>query len=207
MSEKPPIIGLAGGVGSGKSTVAAMLRELGCFVTNSDEQARAALRDPMIKQTLFRWWGQRVMDASTGEVNRSAVASIVFNDPEERRRLEGLTHPWIEARRREEFAAAPPDTKAFVIDAPLLFEAGLDRVCDAVIFVDASVAVRQARVQSTRGWDIGELIRRESAQMPLDLKRKRAHHVVQNDGDLPELKRQVSRILEAILTIRRPTQS
>jgi len=203
MTRKPPIIGLAGGVGSGKSTVAGILRDLGCFVTNSDEQARAALRDPEIKQTLVRWWGDRVLDATTGEIDRSVVASIVFNDREERRRLETLTHPWIEARRREEFAAAPPGTKAYVIDAPLLFEAGLDRACDSVIFVDAPEAIRQARVQASRGWDSGELARRESAQMPLDLKRKRAHHMVQNDGDLPELQRQVSRILEAILTIRR----
>jgi dephospho-CoA kinase len=195
-----PLIGLAGGIGSGKSTVALILRELGCLVCNSDELARQALADPVIKATIRRWWGDAVIGPD-GEVDRAAVAKIVFASPDERRRLETLTHPWIESRRRAMFAAAPPPpaTTAFVIDAPLLFEAGLDRECDAVIFVDASRTTRLRRLAAARGWDAAELDRREQSQMPLDGKKRRADHVVQNEGDLAVLRSQVCRVLDEIV--------
>jgi dephospho-CoA kinase len=171
-------------------------------VCDSDELARQALREPSIRETVRRWWGDEVIDPGTegGQVNRRAVARIVFSSADERRRLESLTHPWIEARRRAMFeaAAALPQTRALVIDAPLLFEAGLDRRCDAVIFVEASPAVRLARLAASRGWDQAELDRREHSQMPLDEKRRRADHVVQNDGDLAALRDQVCRVLHEI---------
>src|SRR5262249_18926182 len=160
----------------GKSTVARILADLGCVVVNSDEAGRAALRDPKIKQSLTEWWGAGILDQA-GEIDRSKVAHIVFNDPAQRRRLEQLTHPWIEHRRREQFSAASPGTPALVIDAPLLFEAGLDRLCDAVIFVDAPRESRMTRVEAARGWKASELAKREDSQMPLDQKRLRADYV------------------------------
>src|SRR5688572_6841261 len=158
---RKPIIGLAGGIGSGKSAVAKILAELGCIVSDSDAAARAALRDPQIKATLIKWWGDRILDSSKsgphrGEIDRSAVAKIVFNDPAQRRRLEQLTHPWIETKRRELFSKSAKAT-AFVIDAPLLFEAGLDAECDSVIFVETSRATRFARLAASRGWTEAEL--------------------------------------------------
>jgi dephospho-CoA kinase len=144
-----PVIGIAGGIGSGKSTVARVLAELGCVVCDSDALGRAALRDPVIRQELVRWWGDDIVDAR-GEIDRGAVAAIVFRDPAERRRLEGLTHPWIEARRREQFAGAPDSATAFVIDAPLLYEVGLDAECDAVIFVETERAIRLDRLRASR---------------------------------------------------------
>lgn len=195
-----PIIGLAGGIGAGKSSVAKALADLGCLVSDSDAAARAALRDPAIKQTIVGWWGSSVLDAH-GEIDRGRIATIIFADPVQRRRLEGLTHPWIEARRREQFAGAliDPSIPAFVIDAPLLFEAGLDRECDVVVFIDADPAVRLARVMATRGWNPAELAQREKAQLALDEKRRRADHVVQNNGDLGELKDHVRRVLDDIV--------
>lgn len=195
---KPPVIGLAGGVGSGKTTVAKVLAELGCLVVDSDAAGRAALRDPHIKNSLREWWGDQIIDVA-GEVDRSKVAHIVFNDPAQRKRLEGLTHPWIEARRREQFDHAPPETPALVIDAPLLFEAGLDEQCDAVIFVEAPAEARRQRVQANRGWDAAEWAKREESQMPLDEKRRRADYVVANTGRAVDLKPQVERLLRQIL--------
>lgn len=171
---------------------------MGCVVTESDVLARDALRQPRIRDELVTWWGPAVLNAS-GEIDRSAVAAIVFGDPAQRRRLEGLTHPWIEQRRREQFAAAPETTPAFVIDAPLLFEAGLDAECDAVIFVDADRSIRLARVAAARGWDEAELGKREQSQLPLDEKRRRADYVVHNNGDWSELQAQVRRILNHIV--------
>jgi dephospho-CoA kinase len=97
------------------------------------------------------------------------------------------------------FDSAPAGTVALVIDAPLLFEAGLDRECDAVIFVDSPPALRLERVRRARGWDAAELARRESSQLPLDVKRSRADDTVQNAGDLDALEAQVRAALERIL--------
>jgi dephospho-CoA kinase len=195
------VIGLTGGVGAGKSTVAGMLADLGCVVVNSDELGRQALRDPAIRDQIVAWWGRSVLDAS-GEIDRSAIARIVFAAADERRRLEALVHPWIEARRKQVFASAPRDAPALVIDAPLLLEAGLDRECDAVIFVDAPLRQRQERVRRERGWNEGELARRELTQVSLDRKRSGAHHVVVNDGNLDALASKVRETLQEILRSR-----
>jgi dephospho-CoA kinase len=204
--ETVPLIGLTGGIGAGKTEVARILAELGCCVVNSDELAREALRDPRIKREIRAWWGSEVFDES-GEIDRGAVAHRVFSDPGERKRLEGLTHPWIEAKRRAVFSAAPADTPAFVIDAPLLVEAGLDAECDAVIYVDAPRQVRLKRVMDSRGWSEEELARREAAQYPLDRKRKAAHHCVSNDGDRDALRGRVRRVLNEIIRIGRSGSS
>lgn len=196
------MIGLAGGIGSGKSAVAEILAGLGCVVAHSDEMGRAALREPAIRDQLVTWWGEGILDDG-GEIDRSAVARIVFADPEQRRRLEALAHPWIESRRAEQFAAAPPDTPALVIDAPLLFEAGLDERCDAVIFVDAERRVRLSRLKAGRGWEEADLRRREDSQLPLDVKRSGADYVIQNDGTLSDLAAQVRLVLSQIVASHR----
>ncbi|MHC4946791.1 MAG: dephospho-CoA kinase [Planctomycetota bacterium] len=194
----PPVIGLTGGIGAGKSTVARMLAALGCVVCDSDALGRAALRDPEVRSRLVEWWGEAILD-DAGEVDRASVAVIVFDDPAQRRRLEALTHPWIESRRAEQFAAAGADTVALVIDAPLLLEAGLGAGCDAVIFVDADPDVRLGRVAAGRGWDAAELRRREESQLPLDEKRSKADYVVTNDGDQGDLESQVRETLRTIV--------
>jgi dephospho-CoA kinase len=148
-------------------------------VSDSDADARAVLADPEVIATLRSWWGDDVVGVD-GAIDRGKVAGRVFTDVEERRRLESVLHPRIHERRAARFAAAPPDTRAFVIDAPLLFEAGLDADCDAVIFVDASRPTRLARVAANRGWSDEELARRESAQWPIDRKRSLATLIIDN---------------------------
>ncbi len=196
-ARRPPILGLVGGIGSGKSTVARMLAEEGCVVCDSDALARESFADPAIRTQLRAWWGDRAF-AADGSVDRSAIAAIVFADAAERRRLESLTHPWIEARRKALFAAAPPGSRALVIDAPLLLEAGLGDQCDAVVFVDSKLEDRVSRVAAGRGWDAAQLARRESAQWPLDRKRSSADHVVRNDGSPESLRAQVRALLHKV---------
>jgi dephospho-CoA kinase len=198
---RPIIIGLTGGIGAGKSAVARILAEAGCVVADSDALGREALTDPAIKATLVQWWGDSILDHS-GDVSRRSVAAIVFREPSQRKRLEALTHPWIEHKRQEQFAAAPRDATALVIDAPLLMEAGLRDECDAVIFVAAPLALRQQRVARERGWAPSELALREQAQLPLDEKRRTADHVVSNEGDLDALRIQVNAVLKSILQSR-----
>jgi dephospho-CoA kinase len=154
------------------------------------------LADPAVRDELVRWWGREVLDPS-GAVDRRAVAGKVFADPAERKRLEALLHPRIESARRRTFAAAPPGTRALVIDAPLLLEVGLDRECDAIIYIDSLRVDRLRRLAETRGWDSAELERRESAQWPLDRKRAAAHHVLVNAGNQPALRSEVQKALEA----------
>lgn len=194
-----PIIGLVGGIGSGKSTVAQVWRELGCCVSDSDRLARESFEDPAIRAALRSWWGDAAFGAD-GSPDRAAIAKIVFADPAARARLEGIVHPWIESRRVATFAAAPAGTVAFVIDAPLLLEAGLDRECDAVVLVDAPRSAREARVRGRSGWSADELARREAAQWPIERKLAKATDVIVNDGDLASLHTSARRVLDAICT-------
>lgn len=192
----PPVIGLAGGIGSGKSTVARILADLGCLVIDSDERARAALDRPEVRDQLVAWWGPDIL--TDGRVNRGKVAQIVFSDPDQRQRLESLVHPIVRQDRAAMIAEAGPGHRAVVIDAPLLFEAGLDRECDAIIFVDTPREQRLARTQANRGWDEAELARREAAQMPPEEKRRRADHVIPNAGSLEDLAAATGAVLERI---------
>jgi len=200
-SSRCPTLGIAGGVGAGKSSVAAILAELGCFVADSDALSRESFGDPAVRDEIVSWWGSGVLEE--GEIDRGEVARIVFSRPDQRRRLESLVHPWIETRRRKLFEQAPPDTRALVIDAPLLFEAGLERECDAVIFVETDPARRLARLTSSRGWDEAQWKKREESQLSLDDKRARSDYVVINNGDLDKLTEQIRRILNELTQPRR----
>lgn len=192
----PLVIGLAGGIGAGKSTVARAFAELGCVVVDSDALAREALQRPEVRDALVSWWGGAVLDEQ-GRVDRKAVASIVFKDPAERTRLEGLIHPLVRKSRAELIAHAS-GAPAVIVDAPLLFEAGVDTECDAVIFVDTPRAVRLERVERTRGWDAAELARREASQLPVEAKRARSQLVIDASGSLEAIADQARRALESL---------
>lgn len=195
-----PVIGISGGIGSGKSFVADLFGELGCVVIKSDEQVLQAYADPAIVERLRQWWGDGVMGAD-GRVDRRFIADRIFNDPDERRRLEQLLHPHVADLRDATMrrVADSPQVPAFVWDTPLLFETGLDQQCDAVVFVDAPFDVRLSRVQASRGWDRDELIRRENLQQPLDTKQRISDHVIRNTADAAFARSQVREVLSRIL--------
>jgi dephospho-CoA kinase len=198
---RPPVIGITGGIGAGKSAVADALRSLGCVVSDSDAHARAVFAQPDVQQAMRERWGCRACVAgdASNPVDRGAVGHIVFSDPAERVWLESLIHPSIHALREAEFAAAPAGTPALAIDAPLLLESGLGSACDAIVFVDAPDALRLDRVSRNRGWSEADWRRRESAQWPLDRKREAADHVVRNDGDPESLRAQVRLVLDHVI--------
>lgn len=197
-----PIIGMLGGIGSGKSTVARLMAEhFGGLCIDADADARAALQLPEVRDQLLRWWGEGILDES-GRVDRKKIADIVFEDPAQRQRLESVVHPRVARRRQQKLdaAAGDPSVRFVILDVPLLAEVGLTERCDALLFVEADRRTRLARVRATRGWDEAEVARREKNQMPLDRKRKMAHHVVRNDASeaecLAQLREVVSRILD-----------
>lgn len=194
-----PVIGIAGGIGSGKSFVAGLFGELGCKVISADEQVREAYQDPQVKQTLHQWWGDEIFK-SDGQVNKVAIGAKVFNQPEEKHRLEQLLHPMVnEARQRLMREADLAQVVAFVWDTPLLFETGLNRQCDAVVFVDSPRKLRLGRVLESRRWNEAELDRREKLQMPLDKKREISDYVIRNTADAPYARGQVREVLSRIL--------
>jgi dephospho-CoA kinase len=195
-----PIIGIAGGIGSGKSFIAGLFAAERCAVIDSDAQVRVAYADPAILAVLGAWWGESVFRPD-GSLDRSAVARRVFSDPRERERLEGLLHPWVGRlrQRQMEELANEPGIVAFVWDTPLLFEAGLNTQCDAVVFVETPLEVRLDRVIRTRGWTQEELQRRENLQWPLDRKRQISDDVIQNTADVGDARRQVRAVLSRIL--------
>lgn len=207
-TERPPVIGVAGGIGSGKSSVARAFADLGCVVLDSDSAAKAALDRPDVRDELARWWGHGVLDAG-GRVRRDEVARRIFADSVERARLEALVHPLVTGeheRKIREIGAGWSRAEAdagraptgVVLDSPLLFEAGLEGRCDAVVFVESPREARLERVRAGRGWDERELSRREKSQMPLEIKRARADYVVVNDRGPAELASQVRGIFDMI---------
>lgn len=195
-----PLVGLAGGVGSGKSSVAQILSELGAGVIDSDELSHQEINHPEVKETLSRWWGPGVL-APDGTIDRRKIGTIVFNDPVQRHKLEALLHPRIAVRRADQIAVyeRQPRIKMIVLDSPLLYETDLDLLCDAVIFVDAPIEQRIARSEKARNWPEGELRRREKLQQPLDMKRARADYTCENNSTLSDLRKQVERIFTQIL--------
>jgi len=200
-----PTIGLMGGPGSGKSLVAGQLTALGCVVIDADSIAKQVLESADVKEIITRWWGDGVLKED-GQVDRREVAGIVFEAPDELKRLEALIHPRVHARRAEIKAQAlqTPDIVAIIEDCPLLIETGIDQQCDVLVFVDASFQTRLGRVQQTRGWDREELDRRDKSQAPLDIKRQRADYVISNDTDEAQCLAQVRRVLSQIIQ-RHPT--
>lgn len=199
-----PIIGVAGGIGSGKSTVASILVELGAAVIDADRLNHEVLNAPEVLARLEAWWGPGVLTPE-GRADRDAIRRIVTNDANARHQLENLVHPRI-ARQSDELMRqyqADPDVRAVVWDAPLLFEAGLAERCEYILYVEASASTRRRRVLPERGWTAEELERFQNSQMPLSEKRARADFIVVNDSDIEGLREQVREVFARIVADRR----
>jgi dephospho-CoA kinase len=190
------VIGLLGGMGSGKSEVARVFaEEARARVISGDALAHEALRRPEVREQIARRWGPGVLD-ERGEVDRKQLGGIVFATRSELEALEALVHPWIKARILEELDAARRDgARLVVLDAAIMLEAGWSEVCDELVFVEVPREVRLGRVARQRGWTEKEVEAREMAQMPLAEKAARADHILENSGTLEDLRRQVRALL------------
>jgi dephospho-CoA kinase len=191
------ILGLIGGVACGKSAVADALARRGAEVLSGDKVGHQVLDEPEVRDALVARWGRGVLSAE-GRIDRPAVAKIVFAPtPEgaaERLYLEQLTHPRIRQRMEAAIRQLPDaSVPAIVIDAALLIEAGWSSICTDIAFVDCPRDERLRRAQ-TRGWTAEEFSRREAAQLPIEEKKLRATHVIDNSGSLADLDREVDRL-------------
>ena len=179
------IVGLLGGVASGKSLVARQLCELGAGLLDGDRAGHEVLRLPEIERKVRERWGEAVLGPE-GRVNRKALGRIVFAPPPEGPReleyLERLTHPEIGMflGRQAELLAAEGRAVA-VLDAPVMLKAGWNEFCNRIVFVDAPREIRSARARE-RGWNQEDFAAREAAQEPLEVKQAHADTVIDNSG-------------------------
>ena len=188
-------VGLTGGIGAGKSAVAAILGELGAFVVDTDAVARevvAPQSDGLL--AVARIWPQVVRN---GVLDRAALADIVFNDAGARERLNALLHPHIRRIALERERRAGPQ-QPIVHVVPLLFETGYDRLVDKSVVVVALLEQRIARVVERDHSDEGRVRARMGAQLDPDVARRRADFVIENDGDLDHLRERTRAVYDAL---------
>ena len=196
------VIGILGGVASGKSLVARQLAQLGAGLLDADQAGHEVLRLPRIEAAVRKRFGEGVLGPD-GRVDRTRLASIVFADPPDgppqRKYLEQLTHPEIGCLlRRQAEAMASSGAPAAVLDAPLLLEAGWDKLCEKLVFVDAPRQVRVSRAFA-RGWSAEDFAAREGVQESLDFKRKRADVVVENSGFPEQTRARVEQLWHSLV--------
>lgn len=191
------IFGLTGGVGSGKSTVAAMLREEGIPIVDADELSRqvTSAREPVLAE-LAREFGSSVLSAN-GELDRAQLASIVFSDEAARHKLNGLLHPRIASAAQQEFEKLGASGHSLVgYEVPLLFETNQEKRYRPAVLVACSEEEQLSRASQRSHWSREETLKRIRAQMPLDQKRERADWIVENSGDWGELRAQVKKLAQ-----------
>lgn len=188
------LVGLTGGIGSGKTTVARMLERRGAVVFDADVLARKAVEPgtPGFKAVVERF-GASVL-APGGDLDREALASIVFADPAARRDLEAIVHPEVR-RMFAEACEAYRDTDAVVVfSAPLLVETGMHTAFDVLIVVSTTERTQIERLMRGRGMSEAQIRARIAAQAPLEEKAAVADILIDNEGTLEELEAQVDRV-------------
>ena len=188
------VVGLTGGIGSGKSTVARMLEERGAVVIDADDLARKAVEPGSHGYAqVLRRFGPPVVSLS-GDLDRERLATIVFSDPEARRDLEAIIHPEV-ARLFLDAAEPYRATDRIVVYAvPLLVESGLQGMFDAVVAISTDVDTRIGRLASDRGMAEEEVRGRIAAQLPDEERESAATHVLRNDGSIQQLEAEVGRL-------------
>ena len=196
------IIGITGGVASGKSSVAEQLAALGAGVLDADRAGHEALRLPHVEAAARRRWGDAIFGPN-GRIDRARLARIVFgSEPEaerERKYLEQLTHPEIGGLlRRQAEAFEASGIKVAVLDAALLFEAGWDEMCEKTIFVESPRELRLARALA-RGWTEEDFEARECVQDSLDRKRPRADVIIDNSHSPERTQAQIERFWTSLI--------
>lgn len=193
------LIGLTGNIASGKTAVADMLAERGAVIIDADVLAREAVSkgSPALEAIVDKW-GKEVLD-DDGNLDRSSLRHIVFQNQSDLDALNEIVHPEVaRLRSREIEAAKARGDKTVVCVVPLLFEQNLADEYDTIVLVDAPRSLRLERIVRDRGLDEAEAMKMIAAQMPADLKRARADHVIENSGSIEELEEEVSRVWEEI---------
>jgi dephospho-CoA kinase len=194
-----PVIGLLGGIGSGKSTVARIFGTLGCAVIDADVIAHELLETPEVKGLLTKDLGTAIL-GSDGKVDRKAMAEMVFNNPGKLARLNEIVHPRALERAEQTIrqVRSAGQAPAIIVDAPLLLEAGWDEKCDVLVFVDCHDQKRLERAWTRSGLTREQWQAREKSQISLDTKARLAYYTVDNNADPSALEGQVGSVFSKI---------
>ena len=189
-----------GGVGSGKSTVAAEFGKLGCKVIDADEIAHKLLDGPGVKKKIVASFGETILD-SAGKIDRKRLADIVFADGDKLSLLNSIIHPPVLARVEQLIGrySRQSEVKAIVLDMPLLVEVGWDKRCDRLVFVDCERRLRRERAKKMGLFDESCVKIEENFQISLDKKVGLADNVVNNNSDFSALAKQVADIFSYIV--------
>ena len=196
---KKPIIGILGGIASGKSTVAAEFAKLGCKVIDADKIAHEVIEQKNIKKKIVDIFGGDVLN-SASEVDRKKLAGVVFFNTEKLSLLNNIVHPLVIAQVEQliEQYNRRNQVRAIVLDMPLLAEIGWTERCDRLIFVDCSEKIRLKRAKKM-GFNKNQIKIRENFQISLDNKKKLADNTIENNSGFSALVRQVADIFSEIL--------
>jgi len=197
---KKPIIGILGGIGSGKSTVAAEFGKLGCKVINADKIAHELINKPSVRKKIIACFGNRVLD-KVGSINRKKLADIVFSDNSRLSALNDIVHRPVLARVERLIAHynGQKRVKAIVLDMPLLVEVGWAKRCDKLVFVDCKRQFRVSRSAKAGICDENQFKIRENFQISLDNKAILADNMISNNSDFSALARQVADVFSCIV--------
>jgi dephospho-CoA kinase len=197
---KKSIIGIIGGVGSGKSTVAAEFARLGCKVIDADKIAHDLLEKKATKEKIVDLFGETILD-SAGKIDHRKLADIVFADADKLASLNKIIHPLVLGRAEDLIKQynRQNEVKAIVLDMPLLMEVGWAKRCDKLIFVDCKRQLRIDRAKKMVAFDENQIKIRENLQISLDNKVGLADNTVDNNSDFSALARQVTDIFSYIV--------
>ena len=196
---KKPIIGILGGLASGKSAVAAEFAKLGCGVIDADKIAHELLDEPSVKKEVIDSFGQTILD-HTGKINRKKIADIVFVSGDKISALNRILHPLVLTRAEQLIKQynGQQQVRAIVLDMPLLVEVDWDKRCDRLIFVDCKPQIRLKRAKKMGLFDENQLKIRENFQISLDKKASIADNIIDNNSGFSALARQVADIFSYI---------
>lgn len=177
------VIGITGGIASGKSQVASHFGRLGAVVLDADKLGHEVFELDVVKTEIRNAFGNLVF-SENGEIARDRIAAIVFNseNPGRLETLEKITHPRIRERLEQQLNKLrnEGDTVAVVLDVPLLFKSGWNELCDRIVFVDVPKRIRLKRTIEIRNWEPDELERREQQQTPVETKKQLADTSIDN---------------------------
>ena len=197
---KKPIIGILGGIGSGKSSAAGEFAKLGCGVIDADKIAHELLEEKNVEQEVVSVFGDSILNAD-GKIDRGKLAADVFCDGQKLSKLNSILHPGVLARSEEliERYNGDANVRAIVLDMPLMTEVGWDKRCERIVFVACSEQLRVERAKQLGVFGENELKNREKFQISLDTKIAIADNTIENNSGFSELVRQVTEIFSSIM--------
>lgn len=191
------IIGLTGGIATGKTQSSKIFKQLGCYIVDADKLSRAlTTKNSKCLKEIVGAFGTDILK-DNGTLNRKKLGQIVFNDKQAKIELERIIHPHI-IRKANEIIAKKYNSVDIVLDAPLLFEVGLDRICDKVIVIYAHYHLQISRFIKRDKVSEEEAIKRIALQMPIEDKMRLADFTIDNSGTLAELKKDIKFIYKQL---------